>query len=299
MADADPAPDTGRLAVFVGVLVVLAAAVVVVARLMDVSVVTLAPVYMFTPMAAGLAVCFGRNVSLASVGVSAPRTRWFVAAAVGALPLVGLALAVAVAVPGVAFDPSVDPVPGLPLPGGVLGVVATFGLVLGLGVTVNALFAFGEEFGWRGYLLWELAPLGFWRASALVGIVWGLWHAPIIAAGYNFPSFPLVGVGVMTAACLAFSPVYTSAVVRAESVFAAAVLHGVFNGSAGIVVAYAAADDTTLTELVASPVGLAGIVAFGLAAAGIALAGTPALSRGFADSERGQKPTERAAVGGD
>jgi len=299
MADADTAPDTGRLAVFVGVLVVLAGAVVGVARLVDVSVVTLAPAYMFTPMVAGLAVCFGRNVSLASVGVSAPRTRWFVAAAVGALPLVGLTLALAVAVPGVAFDPSVDPVPGVPLPGGVLGVVATFGLVLGLGVTVNALFAFGEEFGWRGYLLWELAPLGFWRASALVGLVWGLWHAPIIAAGYNFPSFPLVGVGVMTAACLSLSPVYTYAVVRAGSVFAAAVLHGVFNGSAGIVVAYAVAEEAALTELVASPVGLAGIVAFGLAAAGIALTGTPTLSRGFADGERPQRPTRQTAVGND
>lgn len=106
-------------------------------------------------------------------------------AAVGALPLVGLTLLLAVAVPGVGFDPIVDPMPGLALPSGFGGVVATFALVLGLGATVNAVFAFGEEFGWRGYLLWELAPWGFWRASFAIGVVWGLWHAPIIVAGYR------------------------------------------------------------------------------------------------------------------
>ncbi|MFC6875453.1 CPBP family intramembrane glutamic endopeptidase [Halobellus marinus] len=203
-------------------------------------------------------------------------------AAVVALPLVGLTLLIAVAVPGVGFDPSANPTPGLGLPSGVLGVVATFGLVLGLGATVNAVFAFGEEFGWRGYLLWELAPWGFWKASAAIGALWGVWHAPVIVAGYNYPSFPVIGVVAMTIACLSFSPVYTYLVIRSESVVAAALLHGVFNGSAGLVIAYAVADEAVLSELVASPVGVAGVIAFGLAAIGIALSGAPPLTREFA-----------------
>lgn len=40
-------------------------------------------------------------------------------------------------------------------------------------------FAFGEEWGWRGYLLPRL-PLGVWSALLLSGLIHGLWHAPIL-----------------------------------------------------------------------------------------------------------------------
>ncbi len=253
-----------------------------VARVVDLSPVALAPAYMFSPMIAGLAVCLRWKIPLSAVGLRIGRLRWLAAALVVSLPLVGVTLALAVAVPGVGFDPSVDPLPGIDLPSGVVGVGVLFGLVLAIGGTINAVFAFGEEFGWRGYLLWELSPLGFWKASFAIGALWGLWHAPVIVAGYNYPSFPVVGVAAMTVACISFSPLYTYLVVRAESVLAAALLHGVFNGSAGLVIAYAVADDSVLRELVASPVGAAGVVAFGLAAVAIALVGPPPLSREFA-----------------
>lgn len=291
--------DTGRLGLFFGVLVGLAAGFVAVSLLANIRMVTLASLYMFTPMAAGLVVCVARDIPLSTVGLRVGRARWLAVAALVALPLVGLALAVAVAMPGVAFDPSVDPLPGVSLPLGLLGVAATFGIALALGATVNAVFAFGEEFGWRGYLLWELAPLGFWKASAAIGVVWGLWHAPIIADGYNYPSFPVVGVAAMTVACLAFSPLYTYLVLRAESVLAAALVHGVFNGSAGLVVAHAVADGAVLEELVASPVGVAGVVAFGLAAAAITVAGAPTLTREFAGGERSVGGGDATRAGGD
>ncbi|NHN48303.1 CPBP family intramembrane metalloprotease [Halostella sp. JP-L12] len=291
-------PDRGRLGLFFGVLVSLAAGFVAFSLLADVRMVTLAALYMFTPMVAGLVVCLVRGVPLSTVGLRVGRARWLAVAALVALPLVAIALAVAVAVPGVAFDPSVDPLPGVALPSGPLGVAATFGIALALGATVNAVFAFGEEFGWRGYLLWELAPLGFWKASTVIGVVWGLWHAPIILDGYNYPSFPVVGVAAMTVACVAFSPLYTYLVLQAESVLAAALLHGVFNGSAGLVVAHAVGDGAALEELVASPVGVAGVVAFGLAAAGIAAVGAPSLTREFAGGER-RTADEPPRPGGD
>ncbi|MFB6168565.1 MAG: CPBP family intramembrane glutamic endopeptidase [Haloferacaceae archaeon] len=274
-------PDSTRLGLFVGLLVVFAGGLHLVARIVDTSPIALAPIYMFSPLIAGLAVCLRHGVALTDVGLRRGRVRWLALSAVVALPLVAMALLVAVAVPGVGFNPAADPLPGIALPSGFLGVLATFLLALGLGATVNAAFAFGEEFGWRGYLLWELAPLGFWRASVLIGAVWGLWHAPVIVAGYNYPSFPLLGVLAMTVACVSFSPVYTYLVVQADSVLAAAFLHGVFNGSAGLVIAYAVADGAVLTEFVASPVGVAGVIAFGLATGGIALAGVPSLSHRF------------------
>lgn len=277
-------PQRDRLGLFIGVLVVAAATLLLAARLTDATPISLAPAYMFSPLVAGLVVCLLNDVPLSKVGLRRGRLRWLAVSALIALPLVGVTLAFALLVPDVGFDSTANPTPGIPLPPGIPGVVATFGLVLALGSTVNAMFAFGEEFGWRGYLLWELAPLGFWRASFAIGALWGLWHAPVIVAGYNYPSFPTVGVFVMTLACLSYSPVYTYLVVRAESVLAAALLHGVFNGSAGLVVAYAATDDATLAELVASPVGAAGIATFVLVAVVIAVAGAPSLSREFARS---------------
>ena len=55
------------------------------------------------------------------------------------------------------------------------------------GITINAVFGFGEELGWRGLLQLEFARLGFWKSSALIGLIWGVWHAPIIIQGYNYP----------------------------------------------------------------------------------------------------------------
>ncbi|AQL43119.1 hypothetical protein BV210_10505 [Halorientalis sp. IM1011] len=278
-------PNHGRLGLFVGILAVAAVALVAVARLADVSTIALTPAYMFSPLVAGLVVCLTRDVSLSTVGLRVGRPRWFAAAIGCSLALVGLTLGLALSVPGIGLATGVDPIPGLELPDGLLGLAAMLALVVALGSTVNAVFAFGEEFGWRGYLLWELAPLGFWKASLAIGALWGVWHAPVIAAGYNFPDFPLVGIGVMTAACIAFSPVYTYLTVRAESVIAAALLHGVFNGSAGLVVAYAATEDVAFDQLVANPVGAAGIVAFGLAALAIAVTGTPELAATFPDRD--------------
>ncbi|WP_226482856.1 hypothetical protein [Natrinema amylolyticum] len=97
----------------------------------------------------------------------------------------------------------------------------------------------------------------------------------MIVAGYNTPSFPYIGVLAMTIACLSSSPVYS----LSSSVLAAALLHGVFNGSAGLVPAYAAANGLVLEELVANPVGAAGVLAFGLALGVIAIFDTPVLSR--------------------
>ena len=55
----------------------------------------------------------------------------------------------------------------------------------------------GEEVGWRGYLLPRLLPLGQWRALVLSGAIWGLWHAPLIPLGLNYPQHPLLGIGLM------------------------------------------------------------------------------------------------------
>jgi uncharacterized protein len=56
-----------------------------------------------------------------------------------------------------------------------------------LGVPVTALLTLGEEYGWRGYLLQKLLPLGEVKAGAAVGVIWGAWHLPALLAGLNYP----------------------------------------------------------------------------------------------------------------
>ena len=45
------------------------------------------------------------------------------------------------------------------------------------------MLAFGEEYGWRGYLLPRLMPLGEVRATLLMGPIWSLWHLPVLISG--------------------------------------------------------------------------------------------------------------------
>ena len=48
------------------------------------------------------------------------------------------------------------------------------------GCTINVPFMFGEEFGWRGLLLKETQPMGFAASNLFIGVIWGLWHVPIL-----------------------------------------------------------------------------------------------------------------------
>lgn len=102
------------------------------------------------------------------------------------------------------------------------------------GDTLNALFGFGEEAGWRGYLLHEWKHMQFWKASLFIGLIWGIWHAPLILLGYNYPEHPQLGVLMMTVWCILLTPVFIYITLKAKSVIAAAVMHGTLNASVGI-----------------------------------------------------------------
>jgi membrane protease YdiL (CAAX protease family) len=59
-------------------------------------------------------------------------------------------------------------------------------------VPVGTALAFGEEFGWRGYLLPRLLPLGEVKAAIIVGLIWGPWHLPVLIVGLNYPGEPII-----------------------------------------------------------------------------------------------------------
>ncbi len=102
------------------------------------------------------------------------------------------------------------------------------------GATINAVAGFGEELGWRGFLLRRFRNMHFLKASLVIGFIWGIWHAPLILMGHNYPQHPVLGTVMMTVWCIVYTPLFLYFTIKAKSVILAAVLHGTLNATAGI-----------------------------------------------------------------
>ena len=115
-----------------------------------------------------------------------------------------------------------------------LSVISSSALAFTLAIPFNMIFTFGEEFGWRGYLLPKLAPLGGVWAAIITGIIWGLWHAPIIVLdGYNYPGYPLLGVLMMVVFTTALGVIFAWFRFRSGSVWPSTLSHAAINAQAG------------------------------------------------------------------
>jgi membrane protease YdiL (CAAX protease family) len=104
------------------------------------------------------------------------------------------------------------------------------------------LVSFGEEFGWRAYLLPKLTPLGVWKAALLVGVIHGIWHWPSILQGSDYGlsywGAPYTGLLLFVVMCTLSSVFYTWATLHSRSVWPAVLLHGAFNNSNKLVWIY-------------------------------------------------------------
>ena len=104
------------------------------------------------------------------------------------------------------------------------------------GITVNAIAAFGEEYGWRNYLVGALRGVKFWKAALFIGIVWGIWHFPLILMGHNYPNEPRWGVLLMVVMCILLGIIELYFVLKSKSMVVAAIMHGTINALAGMVI---------------------------------------------------------------
>ena len=148
---------------------------------------------------------------------------------------------------------------GPPPPAAVLLLAGLWGALVA-GWTINGVFAMGEEYGWRGLMWDELRVSGPVRANLLIGVAWGLWHAPLIVQGYNYPGFPALGVLAMMAFCIGMSFVLTAVRELTGSLIPVAAGHGIFNGIAPILLILT----PDAHPILAGPVGLLGAAIFAL-----------------------------------
>ena len=99
---------------------------------------------------------------------------------------------------------------------------------------INILFAFGEELGWRGFLLPKLMPLGQWKAIIISNVIWGLWHAPAIVQGHNYPGYPVWGVLMMVVLTVLLGIILSWLYLNTRSPWAPALAHGSVNAVASL-----------------------------------------------------------------
>lgn len=125
------------------------------------------------------------------------------------------------------------------------------------GATINAVAAFGEEIGWRGFLYNELKyKFNFWQLSLIIGFIWGLWHAPLILQGHNYPNFPEIGVLWMIIFCILYSPIFNFIRKKSNSIIATSILHGTLNATYGFSILFLKGGN----ELTVGVLGISGFI---------------------------------------
>ena len=114
--------------------------------------------------------------------------------------------------------------------------IAFLATMIPLAVLVNPLMGLpqclGEELAWRGWLLPKLTErFGQLRAVLLTGLVWGIWHAPVVAMGYNYgEGHPLANVAAMILFCLVLGAIQGFLFWRTDSIWGPVLFHAAVNG---------------------------------------------------------------------
>lgn len=255
-----------------------------------------ATVYMFTPGVAAVAVTLlvwrpGRFAHALGFTPLRPlrRVGGYSLLAFILMPLLGLAATLAAALLGAIRLDLVD-FSGLRtvLPDLVPDLVATmpatgfpwaaFLAALGLAILMSVptlVLAFGEEVGWRGYLLPRLLPIGVWPALLASGVVWGLWHSPQLFIQYTHGGFNAGQVALFLAFCVVAGVIMGWLRLASGSVWPAVIAHGANNAlnTVGFLTLAAADADTNALLYPGGLGGLVGLAVLAVTAAVLALTG--------------------------
>ena len=143
------------------------------------------------------------------------------------------------------FDPELTTLKGLVASGGNQGLNASNLLMIQvlifivIGPIVNIIPTLGEELGWRGYLLPKMRVFLSDRASLMItGLIWGIWHLPIIVMGHNYGTdywgYPFLGILAMIIFCISLGVIEGYVSIKLQSAIPAAMIHSTVNAGAAL-----------------------------------------------------------------
>ena len=100
-----------------------------------------------------------------------------------------------------------------------------------IGILINMLPAFGEELGWRGFLVPRLLQwIGLEKMLILTGLIWALWHCPLLISGIYMPGTPIwFKVPMFIIIIGSVGVIIAILTLRAGSIWPATVMHAAHN----------------------------------------------------------------------
>ena len=135
-----------------------------------------------------------------------------------------------------------------------------------LAPVINMFAALGEEAGWRGYMMPHLKKqLGLLNGRLLGGVIWGVWHWPImLLTGYeygtNYLGAPVLGLVVWCVVCFALNTLLDWLYEKTGCIWVSAIAHGAFNAVAALFVVLTSPADAYYNVLGPMPIGLIGML---------------------------------------
>jgi hypothetical protein len=162
-----------------------------------------------------------------------PPRRVIVGAVVGSLALFALAYGVSALAGWVSFDAELRQLKPfirsgeVQLPVGLI-VGAAYAITILLGPTLYAILSLGTVYGWHGYLARQLTSFGRVPSYLVIGLLWGLWFAPLVFSGYGSVDSPVDLLIRVCLLCVALSVVLGEVWRRSHHLGALAVVLGCF-----------------------------------------------------------------------
>lgn len=130
-------------------------------------------------------------------------------------------------------------------------LILTLLTVIIIGPVVNIIPTLGEELGWRGYLLPKLREFFSDRTALVItGVIWGVWHIPVIVMGHNYGTdymgYPWLGILAMIVFCVVLGVIEGYVTIKLESCIPAAMIHSTLNAGAALPIYLAKSGYNTL-----------------------------------------------------
>ncbi|MBO0836816.1 MAG: CPBP family intramembrane metalloprotease [Actinobacteria bacterium] len=238
------------------------------------------------------------------------RIRWYVAPYVLIPLLIAAGAALELVTRYQHWDVHLDPLQaaGIPVSASTLPMpTSTLLLLLAVsalteGALVGLPFTLGEELGWRGFLAPRLTPLGGTAAAVVTGVIWGLWHLPVIGlsgwgAVTSLPGYEPTSWYAALFFCLTTVPlsiIYVWLRFRSGSVWPCVLAHAMANSGFALLAILVLSRPGS--PLIGGPVGLLGVAPLWLVAVWIVLRG--GLRVGTSTTEANEAGGHRYGVAG-